>query len=99
MDEKILTKEEYAEKLNGVIKPTIDFAMSTKQFNDDGCYCEEFVKVGNQEVTLAVVSNDWRIVHKDTWNDVRKYRKLYYDLQKENEELEEKSRKKFLGIF
>jgi hypothetical protein len=97
MDEKILTKEEYTEKLNSTIRPMIDIAMSTKQFNDDGCYSEEFVKVGDQEITLAVVNNDWRIVHKVVWEDMITYKKLYYDLRKENEKL--KSRKKFLGIF
>ena len=99
MDEKILTKEEYTEKINRIIRPMIDFAMSTKQFNGNGCYCEEFVKVGNQEVTLALVNNDWRIVHKDIWKDMYTYKKLYYDLKKENEKLKEKSNKKFLGIF
>ena len=67
MDENILTKEEYAEKLKNIIKPAIDIAMSTKQFNNNGCYSEEFIKVGNQEVTLAVVNNDWRIIRKDFW--------------------------------
>lgn len=97
MDEKILTKEEYTEKLNNTIRPVIDIAMSTKQFNDYGCYSEEFVKVGDQEITLAVVNNDWRIIHKVVWEDMITYKKLYYDLRKENEKL--KSRKKFLGIF
>lgn len=98
MSEKILTKEEYAEKLNSTIRPTIDFAMSTKQFNDKGCYSEEFVKVGDREITLAVVDKDWRIVHKSVWEDMFWYKHLYHDLLKENEELKQKSRR-FLGIF
>ena len=99
MDEKILTKEEYTEKLNSFIKPMIEFAMTTKQFNDNGCYSEEFVKIGDKEATLAVVNNDWRIIHKTMYEDMVVYKRLYYELKKEYDELKKNSRKKFLGIF
>lgn len=99
MNEKILTKEEYTEKLNSIIRPIIEFAMSTKQFNDNGCYNEEFVKIGEQEVTLCVVNSDWRIVHKNVWNDMVEYKMLYHELKKENEKLKANSRKKIFGIF
>ena len=99
MDGKILTKEEYTAKLNSFIKPMIEFAMTTKQFNDNGCYSEEFVKIGDKEATLAVVNNDWRIIHKATYEDMVVYKRLYYELKKEYDELKKNSRKKFFGIF
>ena len=99
MDEKILTKEEYTEKLNSFIKPMIEFAMTTKQFNDNGCYSEEFVKIGDKEATLAVVNNDWCLIHKTMYEDMVVYKRLYYELKKEYDELKKNSRKKFLGIF
>lgn len=99
MSEKILTKEEYAEKLNNIIKPAIEFAMTTRQFNDNGCYSKEFVQIGDKEATLVVVNSDWIILRKTIYEDIFAYRKLYYDLEKEYEKLKEKSRKKFFVIF
>lgn len=106
MKEKILTKEKYTEKLNSIIRLVIDFAMSTKQFNDKGCYTEEFVKVGDQEITLAVVDKNWVLISNYVFDDMRLYRTQYHELMKEHEKLQEeyaslkaKSRKKFLGFF
>lgn len=87
MDEKILTKEEYTEKLNNLIKPVIEFAMSTKQFNDQGCYSEEFVKVGDKEVTLMVMDKGWVSIPLSEWNIMRDYRSLYLNLNKEQNDL------------
>ena len=106
MKEKILTKEEYIEKLNSIIRPVIDFAMSTKQFSDKGYYTEEFVKVGDQEITLAVVDKNWVLINNDVFDDMHLYRTRYHKLEKAYEELlreceslKAKSRKKFFGIF
>ena len=71
---EILTKEEYKEKENGLIKPVIDFAMNTKEFKDNGCYLKEFVKVGDKEVTLMVMDDSWVALRKDVFYD-RDYHK------------------------
>lgn len=103
MDEKILTKEEYTEKVNSLVKPMVEFAMSTQEFNYKGCYSQEFVKVGDKEVTLAVVDDNWVIVKKYDWEDRRQFKERYYELKKEFDKLLidaiSSSRKKFLGIF
>ena len=99
MDEKILTKEEYTEKVNNLVKPMIEFAMSTSQFNDRGCYAQEFVKIGDREATFMVMNKDWMVIPVSLWNDLHSYKSMYYRLQQEYEELKEKSRKKFLGII
>ena len=103
MEEKILTKEEYTEKVNNLVKPMVEFVMSTKEFNDRGRYSEEFVKVGDKEVTLVVVDKNWVVVREDDFDELLRFRERYYKLKKEfNEFLEggiKFSRKKFLGIF
>ena len=100
MDEKILTKEEYTEKLNSFIKPMVEFAMTTKQFKDKGCYSEEFIKIDESEVTLCVANSDWIIISKDIWDDTMAYKNRYYKLKKEYEEfIKEVNHRKFLGFF
>jgi tRNA(His) 5'-end guanylyltransferase len=101
MDEKLLTKEEYTEKLNSIVKPMVEFAMSTEKFNRTGCYSEEFVKIGDKEVTLVVVDSSWVILPQSIWSDYLKYRQLYNDTQRVNEmcKKETKVRRKFFGLF
>ena len=103
MEEKILTKEEYTEKVNNLVKPMVEFVMSTKEFNDRGRYSEEFVKVGDKEVTLVVVDKNWVVVREDDFDELLRFRERYYKLRREFDELFESviksSRKKFLGIF
>lgn len=89
MDEKILTKEEYTEKLNNLLKPVIDFAMSTKQFNKDGHYAEEFVKVGDKEVTLMVVDSNWVLISNSMYVDLLGYRSKCRVLEKQYDKLME----------
>lgn len=104
MEDKILTKEEYTEKLNELIKQIVDLATSTTQFNDTGCYSKEFVKVGDKEVTLAVIDNKWALLKYIEFSDLIVYRRMYHELQSEYLRLKEeydslKSHKKFMGIF
>ena len=99
MDNRILTKEEYTQKLDNLLKPAAEFAMGTKQFNEMGCYVEEFVEVGGKEVTLMVMDKSWVAIPIDIYNDLTKYRSLYNSIITEYEELKKNTRKKFLGIF
>ena len=102
MDEKILTKEEYTKKINNLIKPVIEFAMSTKQFNDQGNYSEEFVKVGDKEVTLMVMDKGWVGIPLNEWHIMRDYRGLYLNLKKEYNDLKarmtRREHRKFFGF-
>lgn len=103
MEEKILTKEEYTEKVNSLVKPMVEFATSTKEFNDKGYYSKEFVKVGDREVTLVVVDDGWVVISKNAWGEMCQFKQRYYELKKTFEEfwqeMHKSSRKKFLGIF
>lgn len=101
MENNILTIEEYTEKVNNLVKPMVNFAMNTKEFRANGCYCQEFVKVGDKEVTFAVLDSNWLIVTKNLWDEINEFRTKYYKVKKEAEELMDalKERKKFLGIF
>ena len=103
MNDNIFTREEYTKKMNNLAKPMVEFATSTKEFNGKGCYSEEFVKVGDREVTLAVVDDRWVLVTKDSFNDLIEFKRRYYKMQKEFDEFLENVRKhyrkKFLGIF
>lgn len=101
MENAILTKEEHNEKLNELIKPVVNFAINTKQFDDNGCYSEEFISEDGKEVSLMIVDKSWVLVENMTFNDLVAYRRMYHQLEREYEKLknESKYRKKFMGIF
>jgi hypothetical protein len=100
----ILTKEEYREKINNSVVPVIKFAMTTEQFHNDGCYTEEFVKVGENEVTLIVADKNWVVLKLNEYYDLLECRNKCWDLERKIEQLKEEyeyriRNKKFLGIF
>lgn len=104
MSDRIFTKEEYTEKINSLVKPTVEFATITEEFNDRGCFSKEFIKVGDKEVTLAVIDNNWIIVPKDDWDYMRDFERRYYKIKEEFDQYiptlkKMANRKKFLGIF
>lgn len=87
MNEEILTKEEYEEKLNSLIKPTIDFVISTKQFNKNGYYAKEFVKVGDKEVSLMVADSNWVLIPNSMYVDLLGHRSKCRTLEVQYEKL------------
>lgn len=101
----ILTKEEYREQIKNIVIPVIDFAMNTEQFNKDGCYTEEFIKVGENEVTLLVADKNWVVLKANEYADLLSWRSRYWELESKYFKLENelkygnKNCKKFLGIF
>ena len=101
----ILTKEEYREQIKNVVVPVVDFAMTTEQFNKDGCYTEEFIKVGEEdEVTLVVADKNWVVLKMSEYYDLIGYRNKCWDLERKIDQLKEEyeyriRNKKFLGIF
>lgn len=58
----LITKQEYEAKATELAKQMIEFAMLTKEFNQTGCYTKEFVKVGEKELTLAVMDENWVLI-------------------------------------
>ena len=76
----ILTKEEYREKINNSVVPVIEFAMTTEQFHNDGCYTEEFVKVGENEVTLIVADKNWVVLKLNEYYDIHNNNNNYGDI-------------------
>lgn len=100
----ILTKEEYREQIKSIVVPVIDFAMTTEQFNKDGCYTEEFIKVGENEVTLLVADKNWVVLKMSEYHDLIAYRSRCWELERKIDQLKEEyeyriRNKKFLGIF
>lgn len=100
----ILTKEEYREQIKSIVVPVIDFAMTTEHFNKDGCYTEEFIKVGEDEVTLIVADKNWVVLKMSEYYDLLEYRNKCWDLERKIDQLKEEyeyriRNKKFLGIF
>lgn len=105
MDNRILTKEEYTEKINSLIKSMVDMAMDTQQFRETGCYSEEFIADGHKEISVMIANkHDWVAIKSDYFHDLFPYKSMYFQLEREHEELQEKlakyeKRKRFFGIF
>lgn len=105
MDDRILTAEEYTEKLTSLIKPMVDMAIDTQQFNETGCYSQEFIADGHKKISVLIVDkHDWIAIKADYFQELFPYRNMYRQLEREHEELQEKlakyeKRKRFFGIF
>ena len=91
MNDRILTTEEYSEKLNSLIKPMVDMAIDTQEFKETGCYAKEFIADGHKEIAVMIVDkHDWVAMKSYYFNDLITYRGMYHQRDKECEELQEK---------
>lgn len=95
---EILTKLEYENKEDSLTKSVIEFAMATKEFEDTGCYKKEFIKVGDEEVTLLVMDNNWVALHKDVYYDLMG-RKEYREEMKSKDREYHKNKKFLMGLY
>lgn len=68
----------HEEKENKIIQSAVDFAASTEQFKNTGCYSKEFIKIGDKEVTLMVIDDNWVGLNKSEFEDLICYKRLYH---------------------